>query len=46
MGTLQILSIDVGTELGPAISFAYEHPEDDIMKRPPRDSYHDRLISM
>ncbi|KAJ0404408.1 hypothetical protein P43SY_007661 [Pythium insidiosum] len=38
---LQILSIDLGTELGPAISLAYEGPESDIMQRPPRD----RLMS-
>uniref|UniRef100_A0AC35TGJ0 Cation_ATPase_N domain-containing protein n=1 Tax=Rhabditophanes sp. KR3021 TaxID=114890 RepID=A0AC35TGJ0_9BILA len=33
---LQILSIDLASELPPAISLAYESPERDIMKIPPR----------
>uniref|UniRef100_A0AAF5CYY2 Cation-transporting P-type ATPase N-terminal domain-containing protein n=1 Tax=Strongyloides stercoralis TaxID=6248 RepID=A0AAF5CYY2_STRER len=33
---LQILSIDLASELPPAISLAYESPERDIMKTPPR----------
>lgn len=45
MTSLQILSIDLGTELGPAISLAYESAENDIMKRPPRDLNKDRLMS-
>ncbi|CAH0514638.1 unnamed protein product [Peronospora belbahrii] len=45
MTSLQILSIDLGTELGPAISIAYESAEQDIMKRPPRDLHKDRLLS-
>jgi len=40
-----ILSIDCGTELGPAISLAYEKQEEDIMEHPPRDSKKDRLVS-
>lgn len=32
----QILSIDLASEMPPAISLAYEQPEKDIMKRPPR----------
>ncbi|KAJ0392625.1 hypothetical protein ATCC90586_010877 [Pythium insidiosum] len=43
--SLQILSIDLGTELGPAISLAYEGPESDIMQRPPRNLARDRLMS-
>jgi len=43
--TLQILSIDLATELAPAISLAYEPAEKDIMKRPPRNMEHDRLVS-
>ncbi|TKR89800.1 hypothetical protein L596_013847 [Steinernema carpocapsae] len=31
-----MLSIDLGTDLPPAISLAYEPPESDIMKLPPR----------
>ncbi|KAE9032063.1 Sodium/potassium-transporting ATPase subunit alpha [Phytophthora rubi] len=45
MTSLQILSIDLGTELGPAISIAYEGAESDIMKRPPRNLKKDRLMS-
>ncbi|RLN95433.1 hypothetical protein BBJ28_00023338 [Nothophytophthora sp. Chile5] len=45
MTSLQILSIDLGTELGPAISLAYEPAENDIMQRPPRDLNKDRLMS-
>lgn len=45
LSTLQILSIDLGTELGPAISLAYEDKESDIMERPPRDTKKDRLVS-
>ncbi|TYZ65115.1 hypothetical protein PybrP1_005692, partial [[Pythium] brassicae (nom. inval.)] len=43
--SLQILSVDLGTELGPAISLAYEGPESDIMSRPPRDMKKDKLMS-
>jgi sodium/potassium-transporting ATPase subunit alpha len=42
---LQILTIDLGTELGPAISLAYEKPEADLMDRKPRDPIRDRLVS-
>ncbi|CEG42419.1 sodium potassium-transporting atpase subunit [Plasmopara halstedii] len=45
MTALQILSIDLGTELGPAVSIAHEVGEHDIMQRPPRDIKKDRLIS-
>ena len=29
----------------PAISFAFEKPEDDLMKRKPRHPYDDRLVN-
>jgi len=45
MSGLQVLTIDCGTELAPAISFAYEPPEQDVMKHPPRDNKKDRLVS-
>ncbi|KAI6198438.1 Cation-ATPase-N domain-containing protein [Aphelenchoides besseyi] len=35
---LQILSIDLGSELPPAVSLAYESPERDMMKVPPRSA--------
>lgn len=34
--TICILLIDLGTDLAPAVSLAYEEPEDAIMKMPPR----------
>jgi hypothetical protein len=42
---LLILSIDLITEQGPAISLAYEGAESNVMARPPRDLASDRLIS-
>ena len=42
---MQVLTIDLGTEMGPAISLAYEKPESDIMDRNPRDLKKDRLVS-
>lgn len=42
---MQVLTIDLGTELGPAISLAYEKAESDIMSRKPRDPKRDRLVS-
>lgn len=45
LDTILILLIDLGTDMLPAISFAYETPEADIMKRPPRDSKRDHLVN-
>ncbi|CDW54807.1 Na+:K+ ATPase alpha subunit protein [Trichuris trichiura] len=45
LGTVTILCIDLGTDLWPAISLAYEESEGDIMKRPPRDSRRDKLVN-
>jgi sodium/potassium-transporting ATPase subunit alpha len=45
LGSLLILAIDLGTELAPAVSLAYEKPEADIMSRPPRDAKKDRLVT-
>eukprot|EP00698_Gefionella_okellyi_P017925 TRINITY_DN5321_c0_g1_i14.p1 TRINITY_DN5321_c0_g1~~TRINITY_DN5321_c0_g1_i14.p1 ORF type:complete len:1000 (-),score=268.16 TRINITY_DN5321_c0_g1_i14:578-3577(-) len=42
---LQVLSVDLLTEMGPAISLAYEDKESDIMDRPPRNIKKDRLVS-
>ncbi|KAF8774485.1 Sodium/potassium-transporting ATPase subunit like protein [Argiope bruennichi] len=44
LGTVTILCIDLGTDMVPAISLAYEHAESDIMKRRPRDPKHDKLV--
>merc|ERR1719174_2956641 len=51
LGTVTILCIDLGTDMVPAISMAYEKAESDIMKRPPRNPFtvklvNERLISM
>ncbi|KAF7256310.1 hypothetical protein EG68_07094 [Paragonimus skrjabini miyazakii] len=45
LGTVTILCIDLGTDMFPAISMAYEGPESDIMKRKPRDPKNDRLVN-
>ena len=42
---MQVLTIDLGTELGPAISLAYEKAESTIMDRKPRNPLTDRLVS-
>lgn len=46
LGAITILCIDLGTDLLPAISLAYEKPEGDIMKRKPRNSQFERLVNM
>jgi len=45
LGTITILCIDLGTDMVPAISLAYEQAESDIMKRMPRDPLHDKLVN-
>ncbi|XP_067129299.1 sodium/potassium-transporting ATPase subunit alpha-like isoform X2 [Centruroides vittatus] len=45
LGTVTILCIDLGTDLVPAISLAYEQAESDIMKRQPRDPTKDKLVN-
>jgi len=45
MQPLIVLTIDLGTELGPAISLSKEDMESDLMRRPPRDLKKDRLLS-
>ena len=44
LGSVNILCIDLGTEIMPAVSLAYELPESDLMKRNPRNPYTDRLV--
>jgi len=43
--TVLILCVDLGTDMIPAISLAYDQPESDIMLRPPRDAETDRLVT-
>lgn len=45
LGTVTILLIDLGTDMLPAISMAYEKPESDIMKRQPRNPFTDKLVN-
>merc|ERR1712136_647909 len=45
LGTVTILCIDLGTDLVPAISLAYERAESDIMKRQPRCPINDKLVN-
>uniref|UniRef100_A0A3P8XJG0 Sodium/potassium-transporting ATPase subunit alpha n=1 Tax=Esox lucius TaxID=8010 RepID=A0A3P8XJG0_ESOLU len=45
LGTVTILCIDLGTDMVPAISLAYEAAESDIMKIPPRNSKTDKLVN-
>lgn len=42
---LQILAVDVGTDLLPALALGAEPPESDVMKRPPR-SRNERLLNL
>jgi len=46
LSTILILAIDLGTDLVPAISMAYELPEADLMMRKPRDNATDRLVTI
>ena len=45
MSTVLILLIDLGTEMVPAISFAYESAESDIMLKRPRSNKYDHLVN-
>merc|ERR1719347_1054686 len=45
LGTVTILCIDLGTDMVPAISMAYEQAESDIMKRQPRSPFTDKLVN-
>lgn len=43
--TILMIFVNVGTDLYPAISFAYEYPEMDIMHRKPRDPSRDSIVT-
>merc|ERR1712130_545227 len=45
LGTVTILCIDLGTDLLPAISLAYEQAKSGIMKRNPRNKFTDKLVN-
>jgi len=45
LSTVMILMVDLGTDMVPAISLAYEEKESDIMDRAPRNAATDRLVN-
>lgn len=45
LSVILILCVDLGTDMYPAVAFAYEGPELDIMERRPRNSHRDHLVS-
>lgn len=45
LGTICVLWIDLGTDIIPAITLAYERPESDIMLRTPRDRQKETLVT-
>jgi sodium/potassium-transporting ATPase subunit alpha len=45
LSTILIFAIDLGTDMVPAISMAYEVSEADLMERKPRDNVTDRLVT-
>lgn len=45
MSAVTILCIDLGTDIFPSVSLAYEPPESDIMRRAPRNVKKDNLIN-
>ncbi|XP_056398450.1 potassium-transporting ATPase alpha chain 2 isoform X2 [Hyla sarda] len=45
LGTITILFIDLGTDIIPSVSFAYEKAERDIMNKKPRRKNVDRLVN-
>ena len=44
LSVVLILAVDLGTDIVPGISFAYENAELDIMDRLPRSAKRDRLV--
>ena len=45
LSSILCIFIDLGTDMAPAISFAYENPELDIMERQPRNAKRDNLTN-
>lgn len=46
LSTILILCVDLGTDMVPAISMAWENAEADIMSRNPRNKYTDHLVTL
>lgn len=45
LGTITILCVDLGTDIMPSLSLAYEKPEKGIMERPPRDAVKEKMTN-
>ena len=45
LGSITLLFIDLGTDIVPAVTLAYERPENDIMLRVPRNPDTDKLVN-
>ena len=45
LGVLAVLCIDLGTDMLPAVSLAFEESEENLMKRKPRNPDTDHLIN-
>ena len=45
LSTILILCVDLGTDIVPAIAYAYENPELNIMERMPRNPKFDSLVT-
>jgi magnesium-transporting ATPase (P-type) len=45
LNAILILALDLGTELAPSVSLAYEVGESDVMDRAPRNAHSDRLVT-
>lgn len=45
LGSITLLFIDLGTDIVPAVTLAYEKPESDIMLRVPRNPRTERLVN-
>jgi len=44
LGSITLLFIDIGTDIVPAVTLAYERAENDIMLRSPRNPVTDKLV--
>ena len=45
LGILAVLCIDLGTDLLPAVALAFEEPEENLMRRAPRNVDTDHLLN-
>ena len=45
LGSITLLFIDLGTDIVPSVTLAYEKPENDIMLRVPRNPVKEKLVN-